>query len=1477
MPINGWWNDDGGPQPWALGMDPADAPTGLKRAAFDAAAPSPDQVAADEAAQNEHGALGFINTLLSMPEKLFLGQAIKGAVKGGIEGGFEGAVKGFARGTPIAFLGEALGLGDWADETHAADIRRALGQSNVEEGWGNFFINLGLDIALSPLELASAPFGLTAKGEAAFAKGALSASISKAVDTGERALLTFKLPKIGILGSTNLGFKSGSNIVAQGVDGLFSALRTNKATRGILKAFSFVTRIEDPEAAAQVSKAAAGMDQTRKQAALVIKNSFEDNVRDPSVRSMVQSGKYGSFFITAAEAGLEKIDDLGTFDLALKNLGEADVFVRKNRAAAQIASGKDKTLSDLWEKATGRDPKEAYDAIQSIYAAYPSIPLSDDMLKAAELAPRAGVELSAAAANAPTFSEKLGEAAGTSAATGTGSRAIAARNVVPDYAGSMQRAYGKVQNEYKDLVEQMAAGVYDKDSVNAWMKFHRDQYIRLGMADMEHGFISEASEPFLGFYASRIISPQAMDLAEKHFASTLQEYSYSMPRKLRDMLTIEVNAVAEDFGTKATGFVALNKLKDTSSDSILGAIFNEDFVKKMAKVDPNAVEFFQTLPYQNLARRAELSATKMADLEFSNKFIQFTAKESLTPDAFAKRAQELLDPTGKNVAVVEAGSGKLKGLTRDAAMEKAAGYERGASLALVRKDVRTEAAARMAQSKELARSTLEELESARSIFEDSVPDALTARKTDLLSTNKVKRAALDIQAAKDELANAEALRRYHVEQTSTGVQQKLSSADPELQRAYNELKATLSKGEILQGKDLEAALRSHLADKVTQARSYVTVARGRLQALKDSVDAALGDFHDALDETLGEFKDAAKGVRADRSAALNEILGDRTKRLSLISRLQQAKMGEMEFGRQLAVNEQLSAHGLAALDEAAVTPYGKDGSLLDVLKKQWGDDTCIHIVSRDAWESYRELMNDIHSPTGGGSNGFFKTFDTLKSVWSGHLIYGPLFAQTRMRNFAQLNVASLFGGLFSPTAHYEARTALGAFGAAMKTGEDMTEQLASQMLSGTKYTLKDALDLARSRGIVDAAGYASETGLTLEQLAQRSNNATLKDYVKDLPSAFGLSYKRADKSAWLQLGMSQERWLDNQGRLASFFTGLKKGYEPDVAASEVRKWLYDSSRMQTWTERTVFRRLIPFYSFMKYSVGQFADLYFSRPAAVTTFEKIRQNAFAATGVNPKNIDTVLPSYIADGYGIPWRKTEAGPQFSLFGTFLPVAEVAKIAGAFDRQFSGQSDPSASPLMDYFFQNMHPGLRALAETAWNRDFHADRPIEDFPGQSLEMFGIPMNKQMVRLARNLRFVSELDRLNVLNLGEMKVMLDAVKRDTQKQQLDPLTNALSGAFSPIPLPRTYQIDVPYEAQMRQYQDNEKLRDAKTRMTRLMIGEQGPTTKVDLEALQRVYADLAARSRRRSEAEQGYVSPASASKPVKPSSDPLERLLLGR
>lgn len=664
--------------------------------------------------------------------------------------------------------------------------------------------------------------------------------------------------------------------------------------------------------------------------------------------------------------------------------------------------------------------------------------------------------------------------------------------------------------------------------------------------------------------------------------------------------------------------------------------------------------------------------------------------------------------------------------------------------------------------------------------------------------------------------------------------------------------------------DFERAVSEAVERKYQDALAHRQWAEGMVDVHRGSIDSILDEIEEESYRVSGGYKAQRKLVVKQGQETQQNVRRAYSRTTDVIASLRSRGLDPQRVVLEAATQRRIRENGVMALDEAKATvvgakPDGTPITLYDRVFARLDPNTKIKVVKRDVWDGYKGFVDDMRKPDPWRTHGVGRTLDHIKSTWAAHTIYGPLFAATRVRNLMQNAIQQMQAGIFSPGAQMESASISNALRKMIGGDATAFNALATRTMAGTNLTLRQVLDLAIENGAMNyAPAYAAEVGMaahaatrgTVQGAARDLGNYLRTDPVKAigdviLPPFFR---KGAADSPMYRFGAQMESGLDQWQRLAAFMGGLKKGMSPEASGQAVRKWLYDSTLPLTYTERSLFRRVMPFYSFQKYALRTTAEMYLTRPATITSMEKARQVVNENNGV--ENMETVLPPFVTEQFGIVTRRDKDGPKVMLFGGWFNIGEAAAVADAFERDhtMSGGNTFAESSIIRYVMNKAHPAIRAAVEQVANRNFMSDRPITQ-PGDTHgEMFGIVMPKRMIRTVQQMRFLNELDKLNVFNFGEFKSIVDGVTRSaTGGPEQTVLERFLGSAFSPAPFPGERPIRVEQEGQYRQAKAEESLRRTKgLLLRRIAQPDSMPTKATDIRNLGDEYRKVAAEALRR-------------------------------
>lgn len=268
-----------------------------------------------------------------------------------------------------------------------------------------------------------------------------------------------------------------------------------------------------------------------------------------------------------------------------------------------------------------------------------------------------------------------------------------------------------------------------------------------------------------------------------------------------------------------------------------------------------------------------------------------------------------------------------------------------------------------------------------------------------------------------------------------------------------------------------------------------------------------------------------------------------------------------------------------------------------------------------------------------------------------------------------------------------------------------------QTKAGTKYTAKEIDELARQYDIVNTGQYEGDIEKYFESEARSA-------------VARGLRYA---PDAGLKVG----NYFENHAKLAHFIWQLDNGLSASDAAQSVKKYLFDY-RDLTAAERTLFRRVMPFYTWTRKNVPLQIEALITAPNRPMGVNKAI-GSFVETNYDGVPDERNLPDWMVQQYPVRVRKNPAGNfEYFLLGSWLPLADIDKVF-----------DPVRHAL-----NMLTPILKEPIQQVANRDFYFDREIDPTAnlktiGDEYEKFaGVNMPKRLSHIGRNIRIVSEADR---------------------------------------------------------------------------------------------------------------------------------------
>jgi hypothetical protein len=183
----------------------------------------------------------------------------------------------------------------------------------------------------------------------------------------------------------------------------------------------------------------------------------------------------------------------------------------------------------------------------------------------------------------------------------------------------------------------------------------------------------------------------------------------------------------------------------------------------------------------------------------------------------------------------------------------------------------------------------------------------------------------------------------------------------------------------------------------------------------------------------------------------------------------------------------------------------------------------------------------------------------------------------------------------------------------------------------------------------------------------------------------------------VQTGRRVGTAIEDNARVAHYLFRRAEGLSPELASLSVKRYLFDYDEL-TPTERNIFRRLLPFFTWARKNIPlQFAEL-LKQPG---TYGKLGHLKRAVESLSAGPGDEALPEWLRKSYTIrlPWQ-TARGQLYANID--LPLADLV-LPGP--REVLGM---------------LSPLLRVPAEYITNRQFYSGQEIEQSPGEYVEAPG-------------------------------------------------------------------------------------------------------------------------------------------------------------
>ena len=623
----------------------------------------------------------------------------------------------------------------------------------------------------------------------------------------------------------------------------------------------------------------------------------------------------------------------------------------------------------------------------------------------------------------------------------------------------------------------------------------------------------------------------------------------------------------------------------------------------------------------------------------------------------------------------------------------------------------------------------------------------------------------------------------------------------------------------------------------------------RIQELKDVIRAQQGEIRGMRDEYLAGIKAGSK----DKQQMLREIVG--------------RKLSPEQTREALILHRWQHRDGVLPLTELQQT----DPALFEKIIK---NDPELVYVRKDHYDAIwgpNGTLSNMRRPDKLGENWLIKHWDQNTSWWKAWTLMPAVFLQRWMRDWMTNEVMQIAEGGFNAvqlgSGFKDSYKFSHAIQRALNGDYSLLPTTSTRRASdGMELTARQVFDKLQPRGLVgsplvrDEMFLGTQEALRLQGVAPSEGG--FKHWLAGIlpPIMGGNKFGKATDNALIQGGYKMAVFGDNHSKLSGFLGRWHGGMDIDEAVQRTAAVAYDPMRTLTTFERHTLRRLIPFYAWQKFAISTTLKQYFTKPGVVTWWNKMHESLTKAQGLDPANIETILPEFLQDNLGIPVLNSPEGPKYMVLGNYLPLGEVTRITQALQDTVSG--DPKEGNIFTYWMERFDPFAKQAIEQVFNKNFYTQGQLVNIPGEHDEMFGITMPKRVTHAVRALvRGFNELDRLNIVSFQdfkELRVALgNAVPRGQalgSRKELPWWERLISGAFGVTP--RAYLVDVQEQTRHKKQQQEFELNRLKGLLRKRVEDDGKPAKQADIGTIQELIAEQLAKQARREQVERDYRVP---------------------
>ncbi len=551
--------------------------------------------------------------------------------------------------------------------------------------------------------------------------------------------------------------------------------------------------------------------------------------------------------------------------------------------------------------------------------------------------------------------------------------------------------------------------------------------------------------------------------------------------------------------------------------------------------------------------------------------------------------------------------------------------------------------------------------------------------------------------------NLSSYRKEKVIETAKNIQKNITKLSPEDVRLIPEIIESPEMREVVKNKDV-----LNITDDLTYLFKEMKGTEKELGVLKSEIVDYFPHIKnkDKIGETLDNFFNAKKYSSTLKSAKSRKIEGT-------INEINQ------KFGKEFFISNPALAYATRGVASAkAVTAR----QFLEEAGKKF------FVSAKDAPITYIESTNPLYKGLKASPEvvntvdkyiqgikpeelkPLLRAFDATQNWWKSQALISPMY---HTRNFIGNLWNNFLGGVWNPVIYKKAGIT--------QMGKNLDDIILTTK-NGENYTGREILELSKQKGVY---GRGQFTGDIAEQIQNEMYGAI--EAAKTIQGYNPLSQRNILFKGNKAVGSA----VENNAKLAHFMQKLEDGYSVDAAAQSVKKYLFDYNDL-TDTEKKVFKRLAPFYTWTRKNIPLQIENLFVNPEKWALIPKVIESI--ESGSQDPETEKYMSYYLKENIPVKIGQDKNGNyQYFILGSWLPsAAAIDFLSKPLDNIFN-MITPIAKAPLEYWSNK---------STYFKNTFGEASDIEYYEKQPGQFLSMTMRKKTINLLRNVRVLNDINK---------------------------------------------------------------------------------------------------------------------------------------